>query len=707
MDQNIEKIISIYKNYGFEVNTEEPGILSFLYKKGRYFGVDLIPLNKTEETEEKLKITQKKFSKLHYAVKTRELKAAYELEDELFKSFFSFASTLKRLKKKYHEFHKKQTKNLLGNEYEYIEGPYELYDGENNTNTTLLKKVNLTLSKDTPQLIIIEAAAGYGKTCAAYEILNRMTNNDNELITPLFTELSKNRGAKIFRYILLDEIDLEFPTLNSDLVIHEIKNGRIPLIIDGFDELLDKVNISNMEEADAFEEIETMLNTIGNLLERNSKVILTTRKTAIFSGLEFDRWCHKWDNKFEITRLSLKEPRLKDWLGIERFDKIKEENIPIQYIANPVILSYLKNISTDEFDLQIKNPDLLIKQYFDRMLEREMERQNLIITVEKQYEIFKNVAKMLLEFDVTVESKDFFKEIIQDQNTKLLEYTRSLYSGYEKPTLENLVDTLATHALLDRKGRNESQIGFINDFVLGILIGEIICETPISKIEKDYSFYMLDLACTAYKVQNVKNKSSLWEKVNQVSHKLQPSSIFNYDITLKEQLTRNYSGLTLYDSTYYNITFKDYSIKETAFLNCYFKNCYFDSSIFKGVSFIDCTFDACGVINEEFIDSSRNVSTVKCIMKDCHIIEHYNYPPPEEEHIFNVLELKILDKIFSISTTKSHHIINVIRSFEKNQQKEITRSLESLEKRNFILIRGNHINFNINKISTIKSELGR
>ncbi len=706
MDQNIEKIISIYKNYGFEVHTEEPEILSFLYKKGRYFGVDLIPLNNSLETEEKLKIAQEKFYRLHYAVNTRDLKASDELANELYKSFFSFDLTLIRLKKKYQEFHKKQTKNLLGNEYEYIEGPYELYDGDSGSDLTLLNKVENILLKDTPQLIILEAAAGYGKTCAAYEILNRMTNQKEESVSPLFTELSKNRGAKIFRYILLDEIDLEFPTLNSDLVIHEIKNGRVPLIIDGFDELLDKVNISNMDEANAFEEIETMLDTIGNLLERNSKIILTTRKTAIFSGLEFEKWSHKWDNRFEITRLSLKEPRLKDWLGEDRFEKIKEKNIPIQYIANPVILSYLKNITTEDFDLQILNPDLLIKQYFDRMLEREKERQHLIITVEKQYEIFKNVARMLLDFDVTVESKEFFKEIIKDQNTKLLEYTRTLYSGQEKPTLENLVDTLATHALLDRKGRNESQIGFINDFILGILIGEIICETPIDKIEKDFSYYMLDLACTAYKVQNIKNKLSLWEKVNQVTNKLQPSSIFNYDISLIEHLARNHTNLTLYDSTYYNITFCEFEIKNTAFLNCYFKNCFFDTSVFNGVSFIDCTFDSCGVINEEFIDSSKNVSTVKCKVKDCHIIEHYDYPAPEEQHIFNELEQEILNKICSISGTKSHHIMKVLHFFERKQYKDVNRSLESLEKRNFIQIRGNHINFNINKISIIKSELG-
>ncbi|MBK7959272.1 MAG: hypothetical protein IPK03_14975 [Bacteroidetes bacterium] len=100
------------------------------------------------------------------------------------------------------------------------------------------------------------------------------------------------------------------------------------MIIDGFDELLDKVNVSDTDISNAFDEIETMLDTIGSLLENKAKIVLTTRKTAIFSGLEFDKWTQKWDKKFEVSRLSLKEPKIKDWLGSERFSLIKSQNVP-------------------------------------------------------------------------------------------------------------------------------------------------------------------------------------------------------------------------------------------------------------------------------------------------------------------------------------------------------------------------------------------
>lgn len=700
---DIEKI---YKNYGFEVKQEDPDIVAFLYKKGRYFGVDLVPKNNSEEVDKKIKNVQEKYSNLGYAVNVKNFKSEEEIEVELFKSFFSYDLTTNRLKRKYTEFEQKQVKSLLGNPYVYIQTPYEVYDGDEvEPSIQLLESIENIINRNTSQLIIIEAAAGYGKTCAAYEILNKLISKNDRVITPLFTELSKNRGAKIFRYILLDEIDTEFPTLNSELVINEIKKGRIPLIIDGFDELLDKVNVTNIEISSGFDEIETMLDTIGSLLENNSKIILTTRKTAIFSGLEFDKWLLKWQNKFRVTRFSLKEPRIKDWIGIDRFDLVKENNVPIQYVANPVILTYLRNASSEEFLTQIFNPDLLISNYFNRMLERERERQNLIITVDKQYEIFKNVAKMLLEFDITVESKEFFKEIIKDQNFKLLEYSRTLYAGQNKPSIENIVDMLATHALLDRKGRDESQIGFINDFVLGIFVGEIICESTTDKIEKDYSFYMLDLACTAYKVQNKKNKLLLWDKVNNVKDKLQPISVFTYDMSLKEGLARVYNDLSIYDITFFDIKFCEHNIYNSVFLSCYFKNCVFDSKIFKGVSFVDCTFNNCNVINEEYLDSTKDISVIKSKLINCQILEKYTYTIYEEVHIFNDLEVEVLKRIWQISGSKSQHVLRLYQSFDKSQYKALGVALNNLSNKEFIQIRGNRLNFNINKLQVIKAEL--
>ena len=134
----------------------------------------------------------------------------------------------------------------------------------------------------------MEAAAGYGKTCTVYEILNNLLNQEN-LQLPLFVELSKNRNARLFRYVLQDEIDKKFTKLSYNLVVREIKERRIPLVIDGFDELIEQKG-RILEDSD--ERSLSMLSTIAELLDEDSKawILLTTRNSAIFSGDLFEEW---------------------------------------------------------------------------------------------------------------------------------------------------------------------------------------------------------------------------------------------------------------------------------------------------------------------------------------------------------------------------------------------------------------------------------
>ncbi len=700
---NRDLLERLYTSYGFETNKKSEDVYVFIYTKSRYFGVDIIALKEDYDTKKEVDSIKEKYSQLGYAVNVKEVTSNEDAEIELFKSFFSFDSSIERLKRKYKDFKNKQTKNLSENEYEYVEGPFDLQNHIIDEEK-IFEIIDRRFSSSQPELIIIEAAAGYGKTCTAYEILNRIANS-TDFQTPIFTELSRNRGIKKFRYILLDEIDIEYPSLNSTLVIKEIKNGRIPLIIDGFDELLEKVNIDSTIDT-SFDEVETMLDTIGNLLVHNAKIILTTRKTAIFTGEEFEEWVQKWENKFSITRISLKEPRLKDWLGDNKYQLIKDKNVPVQYLANPVILSFLKNVNYNTFELLMDNPEILVQQYFEKMLDREKERQNLRMTVERQLDVFRNVVKMLVELDSTSEEKEFFKAIILDTNKKLLDYTKTLYSGEDKQSIDNLVDTLATHALLDRKGRDQNEVGFINDFVLGTFIGEILVDPSTDNIEKVYSPYMIELAVTAYRVQNKKNKSILWAKIQSVLHKFQNVTIFTFDIYLKESLVRDYSELSVYDLSFFNIVFNTFSITSTVFLNCVFKNCKFESLQLHRVSFINCIFDNCSVSDAENIDSKNEVTAIKCQQIKCSIlIDNSSHFETEEPSIVNDIEKEILKKLWEISLSKGHHIVKLTGCFDKGKSKQIFTSLKSLEEKGLIDIRGIHVYFVTNKVPLIKQLL--
>ncbi len=55
MEKDITGIENIYKNYGFEIKKEDADLTTFLFKKGRYFGVDILPLNNSSETQTKTK----------------------------------------------------------------------------------------------------------------------------------------------------------------------------------------------------------------------------------------------------------------------------------------------------------------------------------------------------------------------------------------------------------------------------------------------------------------------------------------------------------------------------------------------------------------------------------------------------------------------------------------------------------------------------
>lgn len=48
-----------------------------------------------------------------------------------------------------------------------------------------------------------------------------------------------------------------------------------------------------------------MLSTIGDLLTDEAKIILTSRKTAIFAGTEFIDWVDSYNGNFDVIRFQL------------------------------------------------------------------------------------------------------------------------------------------------------------------------------------------------------------------------------------------------------------------------------------------------------------------------------------------------------------------------------------------------------------------
>ena len=412
---NIESLDKLFGQYGYIHKEHNDSVCVYLLNQGMYHGAEVVSLDGTEQHD-----IVERYSKLGYSTKLQHFKNVHEVEDYLFTGFFNPKTTEADIKRRYNEFKQAQLR-FYGNsdiEYEYINVPYYIYkdtsSGDNRGTKDVVSTILEEMNRKGSHLIIVEAAAGFGKTCTAYELYKSFLDKSIQ-VKPIFTELFNNRNAKQFKYVLWSEIDKEKDTTaKQDIVIYNIKNGRIPLIIDGFDELLSKdIDSGKNNQQDDFEQVETMLSTIGELLEGEAKIVLTSRKTAIFAGAEFSEWVDSYQGKFDVVRIQIEKPEIREWLSAERYETIVERKIPIDSISNPVLLTYLRNVALEEFNELMKQADSITEKYFEQLLNREKQRQNLSIRWEDQMLIFENLARTFADFGINGECRSFVVTIQQ------------------------------------------------------------------------------------------------------------------------------------------------------------------------------------------------------------------------------------------------------------------------------------------------------
>lgn len=707
MSLNKENVNRIYQRFGYEVKGGNENIQVYIFRQGIYNGADIVTISGQGDTE----TLKEEYSKMGYACRVCSYETEQQIEEELFRGFFAVESASSRLKAKYSSFIQKQS-SYLGANYQYIPCPFRLSNSDI-TEEPIINNVLKTLNQQGPQLLILEAAAGYGKTCTAYEVLNELLKNGAKQ-TPLITELSRNRQAKIFRYVLLDEIDQEYPALSSDLVQYEIQSGRIPLIIDGFDELLYKqIDSESRSKGEVFEEVESMLDTIGQLLKTNAKIILTTRRTAIFSGEEFSKWMEVHSHEFNVTRFLLEEPDIEQWLGSEKVEKLLENDIPIIHLANPVLLAFLKNLDNVTFDDSCKNSEIIIQRYFSSLLNREQERQAINLSSEEQLNVFKKIAGLMLEFNITSESREFFRDMILAVDKPLLEKNRLTYPVNSRPTVEQLAETLSNHALLNKTG-NESAVSFINEFIFGILLGESICDADKKWVEeKLLSEQMIELASTAYKVRSEAKKGNLWEKISIIDDVLDQYTKFSLDISLRGATCHDF-----FDSTFDSLTIHKSKIGEnnklerSTFINSTFNNVTFDLKYMREVGFLNCTFNKCSVINTEGFNP-QNIWEIQSTEYEgdfLKIIKHSIKDELDNSDEFFDYERKVLENFWKpgrehADITKP--INSLVVGFKPSELHLINAAIESLKKQHLIYFLEKTAFLNREKMNEIRSKLGR
>ena len=696
----IEEIEALYELYGFSKVKQSDDYVVLTYSNGYFYNAEIIKFNNQIE-ETKLK---REFEEAGYSVRIIEYVSLEKTHELLFNGFFAVKNINDRLLKDYELFGELQSKKLLGATYEYVEPKCNWNcEGEQKD---LIFGIYEQIQKPGAQLIILEAAAGYGKTCTSYELIKMIADNCTDNFAPIFTELSKNRKAALFRYVLLDEIDRKFTSLSSELVISEIRNGKVPLIIDGFDELISRSN-KNMSDPNSVEDdSQTMLDTIAELFEPGcqTKVVLTSRKSAIFTGDIFEEWKDKHLPKCNVTRVSIDEPTVSDWIGFEKTEYLEKHGIPFASIINPILLAFMRSMEMDKFEETCSNVENVISYYFNSLLERERERQSLQLTVKEQYRIMEQIAKDFVEFEIIAEEisfiRDLFIEIIHDNYKS---YRDRYVAIEERPTEEEFATKLAGHALLNRISPQKNQIGFINDFIFGILIGDCILEDDSILEEMDGKY--IDIACTAYASRSDEKKNELLEKVLPQIDRLNYEQQLDTEIKLANTIQRNYESHYFSNRSFQDVFFDgSYGFKKCTFRNCLFKESIFVTRAFEECSFYDCKFYDIEVIrdtttNRKLIFSANCVGHEKLMKESAY--EEANIVTDNYEQIV----LKMYWRKGNRFSRGRLPEMFLLRTPNEETRMGIANALESLKHKNLLYKEGHYWFVNTEKIKEIKEIL--
>ena len=153
-----KEIINLYNLYGFSLEKEFEDAVIFSYSNGYFNNIEIVYTNSKNISKYK-----KEYEEVGYSVRTTPKTDIEKVHNRLFTGFFNIKASKEKSKRTYYEYCNKQREKLLGNEYEYINSDYllnnEVY--ESSVVDLIFEKLNTS----GPQMIILEAAEGFGKTC--------------------------------------------------------------------------------------------------------------------------------------------------------------------------------------------------------------------------------------------------------------------------------------------------------------------------------------------------------------------------------------------------------------------------------------------------------------------------------------------------------------------------------------------------------------
>lgn len=703
-----DKLIELYRMYQFRLEEENEKCLVFSYRMGIFRSIEIVRLKDTMGCKKEAARFEKEYREAGWSSINITFYATIEkAEKTLFDSFFYIKEARQRLKAEYNEFCNLQT-NRLQSKYTYV--PSNYCNAEERMSADLVEYVVKNAKNQSARLTILEAAAGYGKTCTVYEILHQLVLHYPERI-PLFIELSKNRMANIFLYVLQNEINDKFTQLSTELVIEEIKKGKIPLIIDGFDELIQwKKSIELAENPD--EQSLSMLSTIADLLGEDSKawILLTSRRSAIFTGDIFDEWVStKLGSGCVVERLQILKPSVREWIGEEKYACMCDKRIAIDNISNPVLLTMIRNQSLDDVKEMITNEDTILEKYFIMLLEREETRQLLTLSVEKLYTIMEKLAADFAQYDIIADARDFIQdllyEILKDDLMEFRIEYREKHGHESMVSNEDYIGRILNNSLLDRASMTSNQIGFINEFILGILVGDSVCDGYLLPEELLERLRFIDISATAFSSRSERRREEYYKLLKGILESIGGQSRLNVELNL---LNKNDSN---YENEYFNgLYFQKYHKFDTAFK---FINCTFSSCVFNQCEIQAEVFESSKFFNCQFFDITVNGTIKDAVFLGCRGHEMLEKKDSgqqiQKEHV-DKYEKIILEQFWKPgynSAEPRRTYTALFKGIDSKDNHKIEIALKALLKKN--LLRELNVCYEINttKMKEIKEILGR
>ncbi|MEA4968804.1 MAG: hypothetical protein VB048_11895, partial [Bacteroidaceae bacterium] len=454
-----------------------------------------------------------------------------------------------------------------------------------------------------------------------------------------------------------------------------------------------------------------MLETIREMLKGESKILLTSRRSAIFSDDAFFEWLNG-DSEFKFFRYNISEPDISDWISVAREKLLKKAGLNLKSISNPVLLAYLRSMDDDQFNKALTNIDQIIESYIIKLMNRENERQELNMSIEEQTTILCTISSYFTDHDITSESKDIIEKLIIEKEQGLIVNVINRFVADKRPTIDQLINKLIIHAFLDRKGDSGNQIGFVNDFILGSFVGNNLVSEEESWIGTER---FIDFVLTSYIPRNKDTKEKIYRilKRDLINYLDIEKQVF-IDIYLFGKLNRDLTSEFLTNLEFREYIDNDVKIEECTFSECDFYKIDFSQQLSNShtLYFINCSFFDCNITESDIHEKNLNFTNCHFSPENENIVTQYQRPEVVDIEEGINYEKKVLERFWQSGKDKFipfKRPTTLRLGIPPEEVSFIDEAIDELIKKDYIIKRrGQHsLQLNIKYLSEIKNILGR